>query len=83
MNFTDAVRELAEGRCEGISCFDTFALNKDMQWYLREGYEFGCKPSKLSLETILRDDWQLVNPKPVMEEKEKQIIMQSCQVLMF
>lgn len=69
MNFTDAVRELAEGRCEKIEKDGIFAN-------LYMGYlQFKCSSGGelnphyfFRPEFYLADDWELVGEKPQMEE---------------
>lgn len=66
MNFTDAVRELTEGRCEGISCSDCIYENRN--GFLN--YVNAFVGVMLDSEDILSDNWELVNPKPEYEEVE-------------
>lgn len=71
MNFTDAVRELAEGRCEGIKR-NEYAANHRYpgQVFVPSSSSSFQMCNKEDIADILADDWQLVNPKPVMEEVE-------------
>lgn len=62
MNFIEAVKELDEGRCEGIR----LATSKRIVFTKQDGYIF----PRASLCVMLRDDWELVNPKSIYEEVE-------------
>jgi len=64
MNFVDAVRELKEERCEGIK-------RKISIVTLHEGVlcQHGV-PVFVDGESIIAEDWELVNPKPQFEEIE-------------
>jgi hypothetical protein len=73
MNFLDAVRELKEGRCEGIELKSQYIKIREI--------EIGCISFMVQPETILAEDWELVNPKPRFEEVEivKYVEMNECE----
>jgi len=68
MNFLDAVLALKEGRCAGIKSITAEYIYSDSGGYLRFDPTGEIRgPSRLS--TLLADDWQLVNEKPVYREE--------------
>lgn len=59
MTFTDAVKELAEGRCEGIERKGVIVTFDDAGFFI---------PRVNCQDWVLADDWQLVGVKPQVEE---------------
>jgi len=59
MEFSEALSELAGGRCEGIKLNAAFKIV-----FTIEGEDLEPQPS---INAMLRDDWELVNPKPMYE----------------
>jgi len=66
MTFTEAVLELIEGRCKGITIDGSYTLR------LIDGILYHSRTNHMFIPdaTAIRADWQLVEPVPQVEEME-------------
>lgn len=70
MNFTEAVAELAAGRCKGIR---RAVWIPTAAWYpskKEDGYVGDTMPFTKDFDAFLTTDWQLVDPAPQHEDVE-------------